>query len=113
VHEQLGRLALQARREGVSFQAFWLRAVRPGISPLITTMNTPTPPEYAVVWPHDTAERRLAQQATNESIDVWRRAYLREPPTPAEEALMRLFGLMVGDQENGSRNGTALTSIAA
>jgi hypothetical protein len=77
-HRQLGVLMVLARRRGLTFEEFWREAVRPGL-PLVMT-NTPEPPAGAVRWPSDRNDRVESEQA-------WRRAYNREPPTRAENAL--------------------------
>lgn len=103
-------LAVEARREGVSFDAFWERAVRPGRSPLITT-ETENPPPEAVVWPRDSSDRANAIHATKSAKEYWRRAYDREPPTRGERALTLLLGL-TGDP-GGSMEGGGVSLATA
>lgn len=91
-HEQLLQLALDARREGLSFDAFWKRAVRPGQPPV--RVNSLAPPAGAVLWPRDTTDRKVAYAAISESREAWRRAYDREHPTAGEAALALLSPLL-------------------
>lgn len=88
-HEQLRQLGVEAKREGVSFEVFWDRAVRPGVSPLITT-ETPLPPANAVVWPRDSGDRANAITAIRGTEEGWRRAYEGMTQKPEEAALSRL-----------------------
>ncbi len=85
-HEQLRDLGIQARREGLSFETFWERAVRPGMSPVITT-ETKDPPPNAVIWPRDSTDRNNSMAAIRSTEETWRRAYERRPPTPSEGSL--------------------------
>jgi len=91
-HEQLRDLAIEARREGLSFEEFWERAIRPGKSPLVTTetVRTTSPPTGALVWPKDSADRANAIAATNFAKDFWHRAYDRMPDTKGEAAFATL-----------------------
>lgn len=102
---QLGRLMVAARRRGLSFEAWWEEAIRPGQSVVMT--NTPNPPAHAVRWPSDRNDRlewmaaivggmvEVGKGPAGESIrewydgskEGWRRAYEQVAPTRAEEAL--------------------------
>lgn len=84
-HKQLGRLMIAARRRGLSFEEWWSEAVRPR-KPLVMVTH-PNPPAGAVRWPTDRNDRVTWQAATNEAREGWRRAYERETPTRAEEAI--------------------------
>jgi hypothetical protein len=79
VQVQLRQLAVEARREGVDFEAFWQRAVRPGLPPV--TFRTPPErvPAGAVRFPNDTLDRTIAQavHADPRVIEGWRCAYER------------------------------------
>lgn len=88
-HEQLSVLALAARREGLSFGAFWERAVRPGLQVITWRMAVERRPVGCVVWPNDTFDRQQALEATLDPVvaDGWRRAYELAPPERREAAL--------------------------
>lgn len=109
-HEQIRDLAIEARRDGVSFDEFWLRAVRPGLSPRVN-VETRNPPPTAVVWPRDSYECANALAAAAASKDTWRRAYERQPPTPGDRALAILAGI-VKEEAGGSEAGVAVASAA-
>lgn len=87
-HVQLGRLMVQARRRGLSFDEWWEEAVRPH-KPLVMT-NTVDPPEGAVRWPSDRNPRVDWQVAIHGSREGWRRSFERRPPTVQEAALTLL-----------------------
>lgn len=96
---------MEAFREGVAFEEFWLRAVRPGVSPLVTT-ETPSPPPTAIVWPRDSADRNNWITAIRGTKEGWRRAYLAEPEAPGDRALSVLAelareGSFGGNEERG------------
>jgi hypothetical protein len=91
-HEQLFVLAVRARREGRSFEAFWGAAIRPGRSPI--TVGTPDPPEDAVRWPRDSTDRNVSIRASVAARDGWRRAYEGMEPTGPERALILLAPLL-------------------
>lgn len=93
---------MEARREGTSFDDFWKRAVRPGLSPLITT-ETKDPPAEAVVWPRDSADRAVALAASRAAKEHWRRAYDGEPQTPGERAFAILASI-TREATGGSRD---------
>ena len=103
-HEQLRDLGIQARREGLSFEAFWDRAVRPGISPLITT-ETADPPANVIVWPRDSTDRNNSMAAIRSSKETWRAAYEHKPQTAGERAfavLREVLAKGVGGSEDRS-----------
>lgn len=106
-HEQLGKLAVEARRNGVPFEEFWVCAVRPHRSPIVTK-NTIDPPAGAIIWPHDSNDRATAIKAALEAKDVWRRAYEGIEPTRAELAI----GVLWQSIRSGNGNGAGL-SLAA
>lgn len=89
-HRQLRRLLAEARREGLSFDAAWLRAIRPGAKLVTTDAEHEKRPGDCVVWPKDSRSRQLIRVAVLESKDAWRRGYDREPASPAERALIQL-----------------------
>ncbi len=83
-------LAQEARLEGLSFEEFWERAVRPDL-PVVTITTPPEKvPDGCVRWPSDSLDGRFWRDATREAKDGWRRAYNRLPPDPREQALERL-----------------------
>jgi len=90
-HRQLRMLLAESREEGLDFDAAWDRAVRPGCKLTTTSTAHEDRPDGCVVWPADTRDRQLIRVAVLEGKDAWRRGYDREPETPAERALMRLF----------------------
>jgi hypothetical protein len=85
VHEQLRELALEARREGLSFDEFWQRAVRPGRYPVLTWRHVGRPASWVgewppldtVRWPNDTHDRQIALEVHRDPVVVkaWRAAY--------------------------------------
>jgi hypothetical protein len=80
-HEQLGELMIEARREGLTFRAFWLRAIRPGKAPVVWRMPEADRPYGAVVWSND-SEIRAVDRGIYEDSNVkagWQRAYERRP----------------------------------
>ena len=84
---QLLLLAIRARAVPDPFVEFWLSAIRPGTSPPITIKTPPASrPEGAVVWPRDSYDRSVWQEAMYSAEEGWRRAYERLPPTRAERA---------------------------
>lgn len=88
-HVQLGLLMVEARREGLDFEAWWSRAVRPG-EPVVMA-NHPDPPAGAVRWPTDWHDRETWRGAIASSKEGWRRAFERETPTAQEAALAFLM----------------------
>lgn len=51
------------------------------------TVGTKEPPDGAILWPRDTADRRTAREATAAAREGWRRAYEGLPPSSPERAL--------------------------
>lgn len=84
-HVQLGRLMVAARRRGLSFEEFWMEAVRPR-KPIVMVTH-PDPPEGAVRWPTDRNQRVDWQVGISGSKEGWQRAYERRVPTRSEAAL--------------------------
>lgn len=102
-HEQLSRLAAEARTDGVPFEVFWREVVRPGKPPI--TFRTEDPPmrwselfgrplPTVVVWPTDTGDRNECREAAEYAREAWRRAYEGVPPTRGEQALALLAPLL-------------------
>lgn len=89
-HAQLLALAREAREAGVEFEAFWLRAVRPGLSAVTVATPPHRRPEGCVLWQRDTFDRNNARDAMEEAKEGWRRAYEGLPPSRAEMALIML-----------------------
>src|SRR5438105_1010895 len=101
-HEQLRILASRAQVRGLSFDEFWEEAVRPG-RPAVTTWHLGQPAiierwdvhlDFVIVWPHDTADRKLYQSATAAMREGWRRAYEGTTQTRGELALASLFAAL-------------------
>lgn len=85
---QLLVLAIRARAGSDPFVEFWLSAIRPGKSPPITIKTPPASrPVGAVVWPRDSYDRSVWQEAMYSAEEGWKRAYEGLPPTRAERAL--------------------------
>jgi len=89
-HEQLLILAREARAEGLSFEAFWKRAVRPGMTPVTWAKDPEKRPPHCVIWPRDTTDRGISIAATLGAKTGWKRAYNQLPPNRGEAALIRL-----------------------
>lgn len=89
-HEQLLMLAREAKQEGLSFEEFWERAVRPGRSPVTWSTPESRRPEGCVVWPRDTNDRNVSIAATTAARAGWRRAYEGVPAPRRERALLSL-----------------------
>lgn len=88
IPDQLRESALAAKALGMSFDAWWVEARRPGCKAI--TVKDETPPVFAVRWPTDSADRRLWLAAVDSSKDGWRDAYDGMPAQPRHEALRRL-----------------------
>jgi hypothetical protein len=91
--EQLVEVGALARRQGLSFEQFWARAVHPvwpDGKPRLVTMRTEDPPALAVCWPNDGEERKLWRMAVIGTEDVWRSAYERRDPSAPALAVYRL-----------------------
>lgn len=104
----LGRVA---RAEGLTFEEFWERAVRPGqpaLTPRRLGKGAYKNLTQAVVWPSDTAERNDAQQAMYKCRDVWERAYNREPQTKGDKALATLYAIWAERDLAGIESGDAV-----
>jgi hypothetical protein len=91
-HEQLTRLLLEAKIEGLSFDEAWERAIRPGKRTILS--NTPDPPAGAVRWPSDSSDRAGWQVAIYGVRDGFRRAYQDRPPTRRELAVLKVTLLL-------------------
>jgi hypothetical protein len=102
-------LAIEARREGVAFETYWERSVRPGRKPLITT-NTEHPPPEAVVWPADSSNRAIAISAALATKDGWRRCYEQIPPTKPERSLSTVRHLFAESSGSEDRSGLSLAA---
>lgn len=114
-HEQLGRLAREAREEGLDFDAFWQRAVRPGMRAITWMDDETTRLEGAVVWPSDYEDRQVTVAATLAAEQGWRRAYDGHEPTRQERALRRLGPVLdaIGDDEPPASARRSATRAAA
>jgi hypothetical protein len=109
--EQLGRLAQTARRQGLPFDEFWLRAVRPGLPAVRVTTPAEKRPEGAIAWPHDHRDRQAAAAALEATKEGWRRAYEQVPPRPGEVALA-LLAPILANGSTGAIVGAGLRSAA-
>lgn len=113
-HDQLRVLAVTARAEGLSFECFWERAVRPGRPPV--TWRTPPArrPEGCVVWPNDTFDRQTSVGATLDPVvrSGWERSYLQLDPLPADRAFAILAPLFEAMTSGGLREESAVASLA-
>lgn len=87
---QLRRLAVLARRRGLSFEEFWIEAVRPGKKQGRVTTAHPDPPAGAVRWPSEWSEGTQWRAAIIELKGAWCRAYDGEEPTGPERAVIEL-----------------------
>lgn len=87
-------LAASARERGLSFEEWWLEAVRPGMPAIVTTTPLTRHTPGAVVWPSDSADGRLWRQATADVKEGWRRAYERLEVSRSERALYLLGPLL-------------------
>lgn len=87
---QLRRLAVAARRRGLSFEAFWVEAIRPGKKQGRVTTAHPSPPAGAVRWPSEWSEGTEWRRAVLSMRDAWCRAYVGEEPTRGERAVIAL-----------------------
>lgn len=91
-HEQLVSLLVEARCEGLAFEAAWDRAIRPGKRMVMT--NTRGAPYGALLWPTDSSDRIAWKAAIVESRDAFRRAYERRPATLRERSVVVLLGVL-------------------
>lgn len=87
-HEQLLKLAREARERGEPFERFWVEAVRKGQPNVLT--STRNPPARCVLWPSDSTPRIDWQTAIYATREAWRRAYEGERATQHEQALRML-----------------------
>lgn len=89
--QQLARLAADARAAGTPFDQFWQHAVQPEGPALLPSAKNAPP--GIVLWPSDTVSRRAWRAAMlDERVrEGWRRAYERQPATPADAALRLLW----------------------
>lgn len=106
-HAQLLALARRARLEGVAFEVFWERAVRPGLPPVIWRTPVEMRPAGCVVWPNDTHDRGTSQTATVGAKEGWQRAYEGLPAPQREHALERLRPMLDRFAEDACGNGAA------
>lgn len=83
--EQLRELLHESREAGLDFDAAWRRARRPGCKPVMVT--DPDPPDGAVRWPSDRADRVGWLAAVDECEEAWRSAYDRMPQQSRERAV--------------------------
>lgn len=111
---QLLELGRKARAEGLTFEEFWQRAVRPG-EPALTPRRLGKGryaglEEVAIVWPSDTAERADAQDAAERSKPTWQRAYNLEPATAGDLAIAKLRSIAIdeGDRADGIEDRSAV-----
>lgn len=111
-HAQLRALAEEARREGVPFEDFWDRAVRPDQPPVTYYKPECERPADCVVWPRDTTDRNLARAATEDAKEGWRRAYLNLPAPSSERALTILSPILDELERRGLESGSAVPSAA-
>lgn len=87
---QMQSLGAEARARGMDFDAWWLEAIRPGRTPIITTTPKGRRPAGCVVWSSDSAESRSWRDAVSATKDAWRRAYTLMEPMPADRAVVAL-----------------------
>lgn len=111
-HEQLLALARRARLEGLAFEEFWERAVRPGRPAVTWATPIERRPAGCVVWPRDTRDRNVSISATLDAMSGWRRAYLGLPAPRAEAALLRLRPLLDAIAAEGNASGSEVRSAA-
>lgn len=94
VWEQLIALGREARAEGLAFEDFWDRAVRPGLPPVIWRHLPEERPFGAIVWANDSRTRADDQAAVRGTRESWQRSYELAPPLRGVAALTRLSGLL-------------------
>lgn len=82
---QLVGLLGAAKRERLTFDQAWIRAIRPSKS--LVMSNAKVVPHGALKWPTDRADREVWRSAIIATREGWRRAYDREPPRTSEIAL--------------------------
>lgn len=116
--KQLVTLGQIARAQGRSFDDFWQEAVRPGMPPVTTRKLGPNGelddiPTGAVIWPSDTADRAIEQGATEALKEAWRRAYDREPETPADRGIKALYAIITETDTGGMEIGSDVQLAAS
>jgi hypothetical protein len=72
------------------FEDFWERAVRPDKPAISTRTVAQSRPLGCIVWPGDTYDRKLWQEAIEATAEEWRNCYLGLPQTTAEKAVASL-----------------------
>lgn len=110
-YKQMLKLGRAARVEGLTFEEFWERAVRPdkpALTPRRLGKGQYADLDQAIIWPSDTAERTDAQEAMARSIDTWRRAYNLEPATAGDQALAYLYAIWAEKDSGGIEAGRAV-----
>jgi hypothetical protein len=95
---QLRLLAIEARREGVDFDAFWQRAVRPGLPPVLANES---PSADVVRWPTDREDRAQFLKALEATEHAWRCAYEGLPAPRAIRAVESLYEALATDDGVG------------
>lgn len=125
--EQLVELGHRARKEGLTFEEFWNRAVPaaevvidkatgepvlddvgdPKIKPsrVLPRHDTVDPPEGAILWPRDTRLRRDAYEVVLSGKEIWRRSYEGLPLSRRERAIRALRPLPEDPDDVGDRRG--------
>lgn len=111
--KQLLALGKRAKAEGLSFEEWWERAVRPGQPPVTTRKLAEGVPVTAVVWPSDTADRATEQAATEAMREGWRRAYEHLPPTVGERAMLALYAWAFEPDSSGIEAGSDVPLAAS
>lgn len=105
--EQLRKLAVVARREGIEFDEFWVQALRTTVNKKRGTLileapiaraGMENPPEGVILWPGDARDRKLAFDVLLETKEVWRIAYELGDLPPAVKALKRLDPRLFRDE---------------
>lgn len=110
-HRQLGELMVEARRSGVTFEEFWIRAVRPEKWQTLVMVTDPDPPEGCVLWPTDPKDRKDWRAAILQTQDGWRRSFERTPASRPERAVAELAAVL--DELDALRGGGGEEAFAA
>lgn len=105
---QLVELLREARAEGLSFMDAWVRALRPGLSIVMSTHERV--PAGAIRWPTDRTDREASRAALIATRETWRRAYENEPELRRERRVVELASIIGLDE--GLRVGVAVPSAA-
>lgn len=96
--EQLLELARWARAGGQDFDTFWLRAVRPGVQPVVqASWPAEEIPPAVVVWPSDGGDRRFWIRAIVGAEETWRAAYERRPLSKIDQTMAVITDSVYGD----------------